>query len=357
MNRLIVADIKSPVTNGQCMGHFLALARNYHMVFRKSVNSLIAGGPIYKTNFAHDVWFPLPYNLEMVHESKFVNKFKYFVNAWHLFRNCHEDIMVVQQGGDVTFFIACALLYRRYRRNRLYLIQYSTTSLRSGFKRMIFKLAKRKLDGIICPNDEVGKAFDIPYCVVPDYFYINETAQKPMPSYVDKKYDVCILGRIEEEKGVVESVRRLKEMPLKVIVAGNANAQIEKELKNICSEAPNITLDLRYISDSLYVEYIRQSRFCLLNYSDEYSVRSSGAVYDMLYNQVPIIGRRCRALRFVSDLGMGYLYEDVWECDETIFSEANYTRFMAGINKYLSDNVAYQRRLAAFIGVDITNGK
>ena len=134
MNRIIIADIKSPVCEGKSSGHFFSVAQNYYDMFHNEIPTFVAGGPIYNHFFSNNV-LPLPYNVELRGESKIKSIYKYFCNAGLLFRNCSNDIVIVQQGGDATFFAACLLIYKRKRNNKLFLIQYSTASLQGFVKR------------------------------------------------------------------------------------------------------------------------------------------------------------------------------------------------------------------------------
>lgn len=351
MNRLIIADIKTPVTNGKIVGHWVACACNFHSIFRKRIETLIAGGPIYNQYFSEDL-LELPCDLQMLGEAKLINKLKYFANAHYLFNHCSSDILVIQQGADATFFLACAMLYRKKMNNALYLIQYSNDSLRGIVKKLLFALAKHKINGIICPNEEVGKAFGIPYCVVPDYIYTETDVREQIP-YSDKVYDICILGRIEREKGVSEVVRELAKTSLKVIVAGQSSDQaLVEELSNICKYVNTIRLEIGYVPNETYNTYLDQSRFAVLNYTEEYSNRSSGIIYDILFHHVPIIGRQCKTMQLISEWGMGYVYDNLNECDfSTIVTKNNHTTYKHAIEKYLQQNKQYKTRLGEFLQI------
>ena len=351
MNRLIIADLKTPVTDGKVIGHWIACARNFYALFHKTKETLIAGGPIYNQYFCDDL-LELPCDLQMLGESKLINKLKYFANARYLFKHCQSDTIVVQQGADATFFLACSLFYSKGANNTLYLIQYSTDSIKGRFKKLLFAMAKHKMNGIICPNEEVGKALGLPYCVVPDYIYTETDTGEQIP-YSDKVYDICILGRIEREKGVVEAVRRLAKTSLNVIVAGqSSNPTLVEDLSDICKHTDTIRLETGYVSDEAYNTYLNQSRFAVLNYSEEYSNRSSGVIYDILFHRVPIIGRQCKAMQLISDWGMGYVYGSLDECDfSAIVTETNHSMYKQAIEKYLLHNKRCLTRLGQFLQI------
>lgn len=351
MRRLVIADIKSPVVGGGLTGHFFAVAKNYCDMFANNCNVAVAGGPIYQKQFKNEI-IALPFNVE-VRKSRLANIIKYLFNAKELFCQSEDDTIVVQQGGDTTFFVACALMCRKRKRNKLYLIQYSTAALQGRGKRMLYNLAKKYIDGIICPNAEIGKAFGRPYCVVPDYIYVpNETNCQTVP-YEAKQYDICILGRIVEEKGIVEFLERFANAPYKMIIAGRAATEsLANRLLELTNTHSNITLRLEFLSAGDYFNYLRQSRFGVLNYKEEYSKRSSGVVLDMLYHDVPIIGLKCKAFDFICDNKLGYIYDDLNTLDlSTIVTPQMHQAYIKSIVQYKLKQTLYIDKLGVFLGM------
>ena len=354
MNRLIVADIKSPVTEGICAGHFTSVARNYDDMFHNKIETIVAGGPIYYQYFSDNV-LALPYNIKLQGESKIKSICKYFRNAEFLFRNSSNDIIIVQQGSDATFFAACAMLYKRKRNNRLYLIQYSKASLQGFVKRLLYRMARRKMDGIICPNEEVGASFGLPYCIVPDYIYIPSKDEEIIP-YEAKQYDICFLGRIVEEKGIIQFLEHFAASPYKMIVAGRpANKDIADRLQSVVANHSNIQLNLSYQSQADYKFYLRNSRFCVLNYTGEYSKRSSGVVLDMIFHDVPVIGLDCTALDFIKQYKLGFVYGDLNSLNlDTIISPTVHRECVTNISNYKRLHADYRKHLFDFL---MTNNK
>lgn len=350
MRRLIIADIKSPNFMGKCTGHFFAVAHNYYELFKEIVETLVAGGPVYRQQFDKEL-LSLPNDVLLCGESKIKNKWKYFQNARTLFHKATGDTIVVQQGGVITSFLAIAMFY--HRQSKLFLIQYSNEGLRSFIGRILYKLCKNKIDGIICPNDMVGSAFGgVPYCVVPDYIYIGNNDETSL-SYEEKKYDVCFVGRIEEEKGVLDVARKIAGTKFRMIIAGKVrDSQLGEKLQAVSSRCSNIELHIGYVTDEEYYGYIRNSRFCILNYQGEYSRRSSGVVLDTIFNNVPIIGKKCKALDFIAQFGCGYIYETLEGLSlEGILTEQNYKRYLTYIALYKQKHVEYAEKLRKFLDV------
>lgn len=349
MNRLIIADIKSPNFKGTSTGHYFAVAQNYYEIFYNYVQTLVAGGPIYEKRFKTEHLLRLPYDTLLMTEPSWKSKWKYMMNARMLFRKAKGDTIVVQQGGVLSSFIAIALLY--HNKSRLFLIQYSKEGVDSRAKRWLYRLVKHKIDGIICPNEMVGEAYGRPFCIVPDYIYLGENLMPDIP-YKDKKYDVCFVGRIEEEKGVLDVARKLAGTYRRMIIAGKVRDNgLAEQIRQVASSCQNIELHIGYVSDADYYGYIRQSRFCILNYQGEYSRRSSGVVLDTVFNNVPVIGKRCRALDFIDQFGCGYIYDSLENLDlNYVMTEQNYNIYIQNIAKYKQKHVEYGEKLRRFIG-------
>lgn len=82
-------------------------------------------------------------------------------------------------------------------------------------------------------------------------------------------YDFAFIGHYREEKGLEVLLDAWElfctEIPdAKLLVAGNMPPEIRRLMEN--KQNDSIVADLRYIDDSLYCEYIMQSRFVVLPY-------------------------------------------------------------------------------------------
>lgn len=351
MYRLIIADIKSPVLNGSCLGHFFAVARNYLQIFGKKYPTCVAGGPIYQTEFSDSI-LKLPYNTEIYKNRNIIKeKTRVLLNCKELFLKGINDIIIIQQGADVTAYVGIILFY--HKKSKLYMIQYSDAGIRSWFKRLIYKLASNKINGIICPNEVVGQAYNLPYCVVPDYIYINQGTIN-IRSYSKRTYDLCFVGRLVEEKGIIDVAKKVAGTKYKMIIAGNSDTkELEHELKTICNSCTNIELHLGFITDRVYYKYIQNSKFCILNYQEEYSKRSSGVVLDFIFNNVPIIGKECKALEFIKGNTLGHLFSNLSNLNlDEIINEENFILYNKNIEQYKQLHVKYQKKLANFIGIN-----
>lgn len=345
INKLFISDIRSHTVNNIISGHFVAVAHMYRELFEGVCKVIIAGGPIYNRYFKLEELCKLPYN---VCGTSPKDKWHSFLNARRLFQEATGQIIVMQQGTDVTSHLAISLFY--HGKSQLYIIRYNTSCINSLIKRVIYALCCRKIDGVICPNDEVGQAFGRPYCVVPDYLYI-EKAQVHQLTYESKKYDFCMVGRMCREKGMLEAAQHLRNKNCSVLIAGRPeDKQMAQQMAEICHNTKNITLILDYISDEDYTRYLNESRYCILNYTGEYSIRSSGVVFDTLFAGVPVIGRRCKALQFIEEKGLGLIVENISSFEIDIVQNADFhSKCLINIEEYRKTHQQYIKKLSHFL--------
>ncbi|WP_036877784.1 glycosyltransferase [Xylanibacter oryzae] len=349
MNRLIIADIKSQNSNGRCIGHYFAVAHNYYELFKDYVETLIAGGPIYQQQFKENL-LCLPFDA-CVNEDSFLKcKLHSLKNSKELFKEAKDDIIVLQHASAATVILSIVMFF--HRKSKLFLIQYNDEAINTLFKRMMYKLAKKKINGVICPNENIGNLFGLPYCVVPDYIFNSKCKSDVIP-FTEKKYDVCFVGRIEKEKGVIDVAKKIAGTKYKMIIAGNIRVPyLKRELEKICQKCDNISLHIGYLSDNVYYGYINDSRFCILNYQGDYSNRSSGVVLDTIFHDVPVIGLDCKALDFIKLFNMGHVYDDLKNLDlDRVLTEKNYNEYLKNIELYKLKHIEYKGKLVRFLGL------
>lgn len=346
MRRVIIADAKSFSRNGKSTGHYFTVADNYLEIFYDKCKVIVAGGPLYKERYKELIELPYDTTPQCF---GLVNKARVVMNLFSLFKQLkEEDVLVLQSNAVATTFFALAF-YRG--ENPIYMIQYNQMGLNSGVKKWLFSLAKKKINGIICPDAEIGAAYCDNYCVVPDYIMTEKQFAKLNESGLPKKYDFGMLGIITEDKGIIEAAKQLGQTDYSVLIAGRpANEAIREKLLSICKEKKNISLILEYVSDDDYDRYIRQIRYCILNYSDAYSEHSSGVIFDTLYRGTPVIGRRCKFLQVVEENKIGYLYDDISKCDfEQLLSEGQVHEYQDNLRKYLKQQVQVGNKLNQFL--------
>lgn len=347
MKKLIIADVKSYNNNGKSTGHYFAVAQNYLDLYKDYCEVKVAGGDIFKTHFNPKDIFLLPYDY-IPSMNWLKNKFRVLINCRYLFKHVTaDDVIVMQHSGASTTLLGIAIFSTK--KNNINLIQYDTDALSSLPKRIIFKLAKHNIKSILCPNKYIADAYGLPSCIVTDYIYPKSEYENSI-SFEKKKYDIAIVGSICSDKGVIEAARVLAKTNYRVIIAGKADKQSTDKLHEICDKENNMELHIGFIKKEDYYGYIRNARFCVLNYHGVYEDRSSGVVLDILFNGVPIIGHKCKALDFISRSNVGYLFEDINDINfDDIINKEKYENYQKGIEKYLSFQKEYKRNIVKFL--------
>lgn len=348
MKRIIIADIGSVNESGVSIGHYMSVASNYVELFQDTYKVIVAGGPIYKNKFSENL---LRLNYDTVIGKPIIfNKFKQILNLRQLFNECkNDDIIVLQSIAVATSYFGIMLF--QHKNNKLFMIQYNTFGMSGGIKRILYFLARRKIEGIICPSDEIGKAYGIPYCVVPDYICPKKISDNMNLNYKnEKRYDFGIVGIISKDKGVTEVIKRLKNTQYKILISGKPqNKEIEKELREDLKNVCNIDMRLGYLSEKEYDINIKSCRYCILNYSDAYSQHSSGVVFDIIFRGVPVIGRKCKSLEFIQIYRLGELFDNInkWK-PESLFDKNNYLELTQNIYNYCNTQIEYVNKIKQF---------
>lgn len=351
MKKLIIADLKSFNNQGIQTGHYFSLARNYQELFGKICKVTVAGGPIYKTGFKKEELIQLPHDF-IAGDNVLKNKWGTLMNCRHLMQHTStDDVIVLQMSGATTNFLAILLF--GLKKKKIYSIQYDTEALDSPLKRFIYQLSKSKIKGILCPTDAIGKAFELPYCVISDYIYTSDKTDTQTIPFDQKKYDFAIVGRITPEKGVIEAIEKFIGTKYKIVVAGKPSTiEVENKLNSIASSNKNIELHLDFVPDNDFYNYLQKSKYSLMNYQGVYANRSSGVVLDTLFNGTPVIGHHCQALRFIEEEGVGCLFDEISELDLSVSEDqSKYHNCIKAIKKYLNKHKLYKDKLAIFLSL------
>lgn len=346
MKRLIIADLFSYNAGGFKTGHYFALCDNYIDLFSNEFDVYVAGGNIYKTGSYDKRLVLLPCD-SFNNENVFKWHLKIFRNFTSLMKLSRvDDIIVIQTAKAASCILAIALFGRKDR--CIYLIEYDTSALKSMIKRFVYKIAKRYIKGIICPSDNIGKTYNLPYCAVSDYIYTGQDSD--YPDYESRPYDYVMVGRIVKEKGICEAAKRLAGSDLQVLIAGRAPKELEQPLIDIANSCDNIDLRLGFVSNDDYRKYLQQSKFGILNYQDAYANRSSGVVLDVVFSGTPVVGRRCMATQFIEDNKLGYLYDNIDSFDfHSICNKNCFELSQNNIKKYLKSHLEYRQKLKNFL--------
>lgn len=348
MRRLIIADLKSNNNHGICTGHYYALAANYQQVFCNDIDVKIASGPIYLARFKPEEMLMLPCDY-IAGDSKVKNFIRMIRNGRSLYNQTTlDDIIIIQQSQPAMIMLTLLLTFL-FRPKSIIQIQYTEEPMRRPYFRLLALLGRHVIKTILCPTEQVGKAYKVPYYVVSDYIYVPRD-NKNETSFSRKNYDCCIVGRIAREKGVADAVSTLAGSRPSILVAGVPQDREEERIIRSKATCNNITLRLEYLSNDDYQSCIQQSRYAILNYGSAYAERSSGVVLDTIFNGLPIIGRRCKALQFIEDKGLGVLYDKIEEIDfDHLLNEDTYQAFCHSISIYKEQLLIEAQQFKEFI--------
>lgn len=349
MKTVIIADIKSQISDGEITGHYVSVAKNYSDVLKDSYIVRIAGGPTYSKYFTDAIL--LKHDTESK-KCKIANQIFSIQNAVEVIKKAKKNILIFQHNGMMS--ILFALLLSKVD-CKVFLIQYyDSVNERKIFSRWLFNAVKKKVTGILCPGENIGKVFGIPYCVVPDFFYqknksLNCTEELP------QDIDFGFYGVISYDKGVLEAVRELGQYDCSIVVAGGVGKlDIDKEmiaeLLEYAKKNKRVVVDLRFLSTDEYEGYIKRTRYCVLNYSGVYMNRSSGVIFDALYARKPVLVKRRELTKFVEEWNLGFAYDNIDEVNfDFLMRNDVYREYKANIETYLTEQEVQIEKLIQFI--------
>lgn len=344
MKRLVIADITSLNKNGQVFGHFDKVARMYKSILKKEFEVVIAGGPIYSTIDLDTIMLKYDNDVSLMNTivQRMIVKLKEVLNGILLLKQKNNDIIIFQAYSIKSILIA--LFFLKDKKD-IYLIQYKN-ELNSKITRALYKLVNKKITGIICPNESVGISYNKRYLVVPDYICTQDIVIETN----DKKYDLGMFGIMSEGKDVEDIVNTFKNTNYKIMIAGYfSDISRYNELVNKKSE--NIQIINKYLSDTEYNEYIKNSKYVILPYKDYYKSATSGVIFDVLFNYVPVITKAYDTFKIIKDYDIGILYNSTLkEIEEkNILDEKLYNNYISNIKKFINENKSQANKVINFL--------
>lgn len=343
MKCVYIADPISWTVSGKQTGHYRAVAKNYVAALSPFVGVVVAGGPAYKS--VCDNVLILPHN-QADEYGHLHNKLVALRNCRALFHKTGGNPVVLQSVGFTTLLLGI-LLYAS-RKNRLFMIHYRPIESYGLLYRILWRFAKCKIRGVLSPTEEFGRTYDVPYIVVPDYFYVGT---KQIREHINKIYDFVSVGIQHPDKGVLEFAKKVAGSRYTMLVAGTVpSMELKRNLESLAEKHSNIHLNLRYLAEDDYDRAVRSGRYAVMNYTDAYATHSSGVVFDFIYRGVPVVGRECTALQLISENRMGLLYRSLDKIDLDVAADDKvYAGFMDGIERYLKETNSYVESLVHFV--------
>lgn len=347
MKKIIIADIASIKLNNKIFGHYSSVAMMYRNLLHTETDVSVAGGPIYSADFANGNLIQLPYDFELSSLSTKKGRLKFKLrsikNGINLFKKAKGTGVICQPYSFMSWMIAIILAAKG---SDIYLIEYRN-ELDKKFNCFLFNLAKKKIKGVICPNEDVGKCFGLPYVVVPDYIYDKD--RYPVSSQ-SPNYDFGMFGIMSNGKDIDDVIRTFSKKKHKVLIAGCFIDQ-DRYKKFIDAKSDNVTIINRYLSDDEYHEFIGNVKYVLLPYNENYKNASSGVIFDALFHHKPIITRRLANFLMVEEKNIGWLYDaSLSELNSDKLLDKNiYDDIVRNIEKYLTTNRQAEDKLMEFL--------
>ena len=340
MKKALIVDITGLHKDGQLLAHMPKVAWNYYNVLSTRFETKIAGGEAYVNTFGQKIVYQLPYDCksETQHEigERISVKIHEIINTYKSL-NSKNDIIIFQCYSRMLP-ILIGILLSSVKNKKIYIIQYFSTPkigrLSKSIEKFLIYLVKKKITGLLCTSQKTGNAYNLPYYVVPDYFYIKDDST--MRKYCSKiKYDYGMFGFMSFGKDVELVINTFNNTSEKVIIAGRFSDEDRfLECKRKCSD--NITIINKYLTEEEYNTFFNESRFILLPYEKGYNEHTSGVVLDAIFNFKPVICSNVKAFEFVKDQKLGILYngEDMREAIDN--NTISYEEFINNIHVYLN---------------------
>ena len=345
MKSVLIADITTLTEEGKIYGHFAKVAKQYEAVLSEKYNVLIGGGKTYLNYFPDDRVLQFPYSISRSRnyggiKNKFQNKIHEFINACIALKSGCE-IIVFQNLNETPIYLALLLFHKP----QVYMIQYQK-GLTGSVKKILYKLVKKHIRGVITSSEAVGEFYHRPYVVVSDYFPMN----KEHKSDRKIKYDALIIGTINGWKDYESVIRGFSGTDSTLVIAGKFNDKEYLEtLKKDAKE--NITFIDKYLTDAEYVSLINESKFIILPYKRQYEEKSSGVLLEALYNNRPVIVPDMKSFKMVKEFNLGIVYKEFdIEIINQLKDEKAYQQYKEALSDFVKKQEEGKGRLLNFIG-------
>lgn len=345
--KVIIADISSVKIGKNNFGHYRRVSGMYQKMLKDMFEVYVAGGPVYMDKMSETTGIRLPYDVELDDlrsvRGRMIFKIRSIINGKHLFKAAENAVVICQPYSFLSWMIS--ILFAK-KSTRIYLIEYRD-ELDKKVNRVLFSIAKKKIAGVLCPNQKVGVRYGIPYLTVPDYIDCDEHYNKTKEDFL---YDFGMVGIMSEGKDVEDVIRTFSNTRYRVLIAGYFGNQNSFQ-QYMRQKTDNIVLVNRYLSETEYREFFDKVRYVILPYKESYRNASSGVIFDVLFHQKPVITKNFPNFQFVNNYHIGILYhKTLKELDmEGLLCQKFYERMQSRIGDYLKDNRKSIQRIAEFI--------
>lgn len=346
--KVIIADISSIKVENKIFGHYGKVALMYKkMLKNENFDFFIAGGPIYKNSYKEINCLELPYDYNLDKLSNKIGKV-YFkmhstLNGIKLFFNAKNSIVICQPYSFISWMLSILFASRT---TDIYLIEYRN-ELNKSINKLMYFFARKKIKGVICSSDDVGKAYGLPYIVVPDYIYCENKLHNKSYS---PQYDFGMVGIMSNGKDIDDVIYTFSNTNYKVLIAGYFHNK-ERYQKILDKKTDNIEVVNKYLSNEEYEAFFDNVKYVLLPYAEYYKNASSGVIYDILFHRKPVITKDYPNFEFVKKYNIGVLYnKSLKELDFKLLNQEDFSESMQNnIDEFLIENKSCAKKIIDFI--------
>lgn len=337
MKKLLIIDpLNLHNDKGNIIGHTMQLSKDYFDLFSDYFEVTVAGKYEYEYNSKFkDSFIKLPFGIKFGKKgffSRAIDKFKISFNIVKALNN-NFDYYILHSCSKLSLFLSLPFLPKK----KLFIIDYSISSNKT------LSLFKNKIAGIL--TTQYQNQYGVLKCFLIRDYYFNKS------NYYNRKtsirYDFSCVGNISKGKMIEDVVTKFRNTDYKVIISGLFEDKVRlKELQNLATD--NIIINDEFLSNAKYNNIIRDSRFLILPYNNNYNTHTSGVIYDAIFNRTPSVGTNVTALNIIKEINVGVCYNSILDINLNELNE-NYHHFLSNINKYIDNDHLQFEELVSFI--------
>lgn len=351
VKNVIIADITGLHKNKNSFGHFFRVAKMFEEGLCHDCNVTIVGGPVYRGYSGNKEILKYDVDLRELQTTvgKVKAKIKEVFNGIAVLRKYKKSTIIFQDYSNTSMFLSICM---QKSNSAIYIIQYKS-EIDKGVNSFLYRIARRRISGVLCTKNAVGEKYGIPYLTMPDYICTDTDGSKKLDLNNEYRYEFGIFGIIRDGKDVVGVAKKFVGIKRTLLIAGSIQElNMKKSLEKLAEENENIIVLDQYLSEEDYNNMISATRCIVLPYVDEYyNESSSGVVYDALFAKKPVITKKYEIFDFIRQYKIGVLYDNLDDVDfSVVMREKEFLECYKNIEKYLSDNRAYILKLKNFIG-------
>lgn len=336
---ILIADCNSGINeNGYPSGHYLEFFKDFGTVLSKKYMVYYGCSSEYMP-YLPGPFFILDPSTKVKHLHSLIGKLRFRMFEYRKLKKVLRSdfrIIILQSG---YFPIQClALMFSRVGTRKVFLTIYedfiSNNTLKGKLYKVLYKLTKRKIAGMLTSIKELAEVYGLRSLVVPDFFN-----QKISFNNENLIYDFAVLGIMNDQKDIETVIQAFNNTKYKVVIAGRFDS--EKRFNKIMRlKTDNIEVINRYLPREEYEKLLRHTKYIILPYHHS-KLKSSGIFYEALYNLKPVVvPSGFKFFEIVSEESLGYVYNESPKEILQFIDNNNYNYLQYRIRKFLEKSTA-----------------